>query len=126
MPEVFTPQARHKPLTLYSPNPEHAQYGSNGSRAIEFNNVTDARVLGIKTEAWADPIRFTDSDNVMLLGLSIHTGSNPWAGFYDCSNFVAVSVPRTNSYFNPAQYNIVRYVSSVAQEVLLSKRGRLF
>jgi hypothetical protein len=112
-------------LTLYSPNPEHAQYGSTAAE-IEFNNVTDARVLGIKTEAWADPIRFTDSDNVMLLGLSIHTGSNPWAGFYDCSNFVAVSVPRTNSYFNPAQYNIVRYVSSVAQEVFYQNEGGYF
>jgi hypothetical protein len=62
----------------------------------------------------------------MLLGLSIHTGSNPWAGFYDCSNFVAVSVPRTNSYFNPAQYNIVRYVSSVAQEYFYQNEGGYF
>jgi hypothetical protein len=55
------------PLTLYGPNPEHAQTEPE----FEFSGVKNVRVLGIKTEA-SLTASIEDSDNVMFAAHAGH------------------------------------------------------
>jgi hypothetical protein len=57
------------PLTLYGPNPEHAR----NEPQFEFSNVSNVRVLGIKTEA-SLVVSIENSNNVMFAAHSGHDG----------------------------------------------------
>jgi len=109
-----------EPTTLYMPNPEHTQVGSNPE--MEARNSGYVRVLGIKTEAFGRPFAMTNVTHAMIIGMDIHTGGKPWEGFFDCTNFVGTSFPRSNAYFvtSGVGVNIGRYSAGVLQSPYLT------
>jgi MYXO-CTERM domain-containing protein len=82
------------PLTLYGPNPEHAQTEPE----FEFRSVKNVRVLGIKTEA-GRVASIESSDNVMFAAHSGHDGVSAGTANLEVSDSTNVVMP-TNEIFS--------------------------
>jgi hypothetical protein len=60
------------PLTLYGANPEHA----GSSTFFEFDNASNIRVFGTKTEDHTGLMRFSSTSNVMVSGITGFDGTS--------------------------------------------------